>query len=312
MPLLAFNAAVWWYRKPAHASRLAQSRDWLINRIVESASITLSSIKPPKRKQKKKFDTVTVALEHDSLVTDAKENTAICYTDGSASPNPGPSGAGASIFLRNPDTLVDLGASLGRGTNNTAELFALGAIFVELSKICAKNHAITSAVVFSDSKLALGAAASKKTPLTNSSITRALRLAFVEVSARIDVQLHWIHGHADIGGNERVDRISKRFASVPFNDVLMAFDPSFPSQVSSSCWNWGFPLCGLTLNLFTSLLPTPAVLPSQHVSCDFHIVNLPDSSTPRPHATRRSARVLIRNCRPLDDGGGLDYKHDNL
>ena len=48
-PLLAFNFAVWKFRQPAHAAHSANTRDWLINRVVESAAVCLSSIKPKVR-----------------------------------------------------------------------------------------------------------------------------------------------------------------------------------------------------------------------------------------------------------------------
>ena len=141
------------------------------------------SIKAPKRKKRAQFDTETIALEHDIILADINTFSALCYTDGSASPNPGPCGAGATIFLRNPDRIIDLGASLGRGTNNYAELYALGTLFEQLTSLKIENPTLYSAHVFSDSKLALGAAVSRKSPLTNSLITRGLRLAYDSVVA---------------------------------------------------------------------------------------------------------------------------------
>ncbi len=135
-----------------------------------------------------------------------------CYTDGSASPNPGPSGAGACIFLFDPDLVIDLGSSLGLGTNNTAELYALGMLFVELSKLVVRSPDITIAHIFCDSKLALLAAVSKKPHITNGSITRAVRIAFNALPPSLKVELHWIRGHSGVGGNERVDKISKAYA----------------------------------------------------------------------------------------------------
>jgi hypothetical protein len=133
---------------------------------VELASGLLSSIKPKARKRKKFIDKAAESVTHNERVTTMKGNTAICYSDGSASPNPGPCGAGASIFYRDPDTVLDFGASLGRGTNNIAELCGLGIIFSRLILLHSTCPVITRAVVFCDSKLALRAATSNKEPIS--------------------------------------------------------------------------------------------------------------------------------------------------
>ena len=62
-------------------------------------------------------------------------NVAICYTDGSASPNPGPAGAGACIFLMDPDTLYDLTLSIGFTSNNIAEIVALDLCLYQLIEL---------------------------------------------------------------------------------------------------------------------------------------------------------------------------------
>ena len=160
--------------------------EWMIDRIVEMAQLCFVSIKPKGRKQKKPVDSVLKRLAHDSRVERMDSDTVLCYSDGSASPT-GPCGAGVSIFLRDPDRVVDYGASLGRDTNNFAELFGLGIIFTELIFLQASNTHLKKAVVFCDSKLALRAATSRKKPLTNCSITRALRVVFQTVSKHFSI-----------------------------------------------------------------------------------------------------------------------------
>ena len=60
-----------------------------------------------------------------SFLESPPEDAAVYYTDGSASPNPGPCGAG---FFRPEGPLAECSAatSLGRGTNNIGELYAMG------------------------------------------------------------------------------------------------------------------------------------------------------------------------------------------
>ena len=73
-------------------------------------------------------------------------------------------GGGTSIFLRDPDVVVDCGASLGRGTNNVGELYALGMAFSQLAQIARLTSHIRRVVVFCDSKLALRACVSSRSP----------------------------------------------------------------------------------------------------------------------------------------------------
>jgi len=231
-------------------------------------------------------------FEHDELVEVAKSNILLCYSDGSASPNPGPCGAGASIFLANPDSLFDFGFSLGRATNNFAELYALGIVLTEIVKLRRVHPCIDTAVIFSDSKLALNAATSRKIPLTNGPITRALRKVFeFAVSVGISVNLHWIRGHSSIGGNERVDRLSKRYAAVSGNDKLIPFDGLFISHGATSSWFPGFPLSSLPVDVFKLNLPIPFVPVAPPV-----VTHIP-VSTIRAVGSRSSARLaaLIHN-----------------
>ena len=72
-------------------------------------------------------------LAYSLVVAAAPQRSVFCFTDGSASPNPGPSGAGAAVFLRKADgqaEVIDLGVPLGWGTNNHAEIFAIGMVLV--------------------------------------------------------------------------------------------------------------------------------------------------------------------------------------
>jgi ribonuclease HI len=235
----------------------------LIARILELAHSFFSSIKRPVSKRKKKFDITTVSVDHDDLVRQASADTVICYSDGSASPNPGPCGAGVTLFLRDPDLIFDHGASLGLGSNNYAELYALGVIFVQILDFRTRYPRIDSAIVFSDSKLALNAAVTRKAPLTNGPIIRALRRAHDAVLAGgIKLTLQWIRGHASIGGNERVDKISKAYAGVPHNSTPTPFRDNFSSHLTCSSWSPGFPLTALPSSVFLRNLPHPTSAPS--------------------------------------------------
>ena len=316
-PLLAFNFAVWRYREPAHAAKDAQSPQWVAQRIFELASTLLRRIKAPTRKRKNNFDNNAIADDHSASLVEAGPAAVICYTDGSASPNPGPSGAGASLFLPSPGAIHDLGASLGHGTNNGAELYALGMLLTHLRTLSARSPRINNAIVFSDSRYALNAATAKKPPLTNIPICLALRKAYTATCALINVQLRWVRGHAAIGGNERVDRISKRFAEASANGAAFPFDPSFPSSFSSLMCPLPFPISSLLSFFFLTRLPSPPLHVTPVVPSSAPTVAHPISRARKLSATcggtRKSSRIASMNNHfvPVAAASSeeLDFKH---
>jgi hypothetical protein len=72
--------------------------------------------------------------------------------------------------------------------------------------------------------------------------------------------LIWIRGHAQFGGNERVDRISKVFASIANNHVPRTVFDSFPASSVSRSWEQGFPLTALPVDVFLLNLPSSPTL----------------------------------------------------
>jgi ribonuclease HI/exonuclease III len=251
LPVLAFNFAVWKFRKPVLAAREWQSVEWIIERICELATNYLKlSHRSCKKKPVKKHAVITSYLNiHDDLLLSFNTDTVFCYTDGSAVPNPGPCGAGASLFFCNPDVVCDAGLSLGLGTNNIAELAALYICLTELLK-AHKSRLFSRAVVFSDSRYALRLATSGKKPSANINLVKLLRAVHTEACSAFKVELHWVKGHSHFGGNLRVDSISKHFASQAGH---IATDPVqlLPNYVTlSRPWHLGFPLCTIPLHFF--------------------------------------------------------------
>ena len=141
------------------------SDEWRADRLSELA-FTLTLRKSTK-KLKLSHDNDSV-LEHDSIVALAKSNDLLCYTDGSASPNPGPSGAGVCLFNLADSTVTDIGLPLGFSTNNVAELVAIGLILQELLDsfplLITKPGRV---LIFTDSLYASSAVQSSKAPLAH-------------------------------------------------------------------------------------------------------------------------------------------------
>ena len=254
--VLAFNFAVWKYRLPAHAAKLERSGEWLVNRLVETARSCLSACPVPKSKKRTHLlDPFADVSLHNLTVLNAPPDCALCYTDGSASPNPGPSGAGVSFFIPSRNCFIDLGASLGLGTNNAAELHALGSALTFIPHIIL-TYSIRHFFIFSDSKFALNATTSKNHPLVNREAVLLLRKTYKEVNKVCSLQLHWVRGHTAIGGNERVDKIAKRFASASLGSTTFTPYQFFFSQ-HSHLFSFFCPIIDLPSSFFSNKLPVP-------------------------------------------------------
>ena len=182
LPILAFNHAVWQFRRPALAARDCKGSDWVVARIVELATNNIlyaSNFHKTKSVRSKSIS------PHDSLTSTIDPGIAICYTDGSAVPNPGPCGAGTSIFLNSPDIVIDAGVSLGHSTNNVAELAALAICLAELIDVF-KKRTLSKALIFSDSSYAIKLANSKAKPSSNVNLVFLLRNTLCEAQKLSD------------------------------------------------------------------------------------------------------------------------------
>lgn len=307
IPVLAFNLAVWKFRLPAAASRLVSSASWLLNKLVDLASTLHSSIKVKKKRKLPlpPFPEVVdlSAVNHDSLVRQVAPDVVVAYTDGSALVNPGHCGAGVSIFLQGPDLVLDFGEALGPGTNNVAELWALGVCLTEIAKLKSLSPSINKALVFCDSQYALQAASSTKKPLSNCKLVLLLRKTYASSTSLLPIHLHWIRGHCAVGGNERVDRISKAFSRISTDNSTPALHlnpSSFSSSNISSLWLPGFPLTSLPLHCFTavpSFSPRPPVLPVAAPHAFVEAVAAPPRLRKRPRPSGTISPPARRSCR---------------
>lgn len=255
--VISFNFAVWKYRKPAQASNPENTREWLINRITELAKSSLAPRSKKASKKKHQYDPLADAALHNKIILNAPISSAFCYTDGSASPNPGPCGSGVSFFLPARDLILDMGSSLGVGSNNYAELYALGMALSYIPLLVA-NHRIDSVYLFSDSKLALNAATSNSASLAHPVISASLKKLYRTALEICSLELHWIRGHSAIGGNERVDRISKNFATS--SSTPAHFSLSFPCIERFTHFPFHFPIIDLPISFFHNNALSPRSL----------------------------------------------------
>jgi ribonuclease HI len=143
-----------------------------------------------------------------SVISKIPASSTIIYTDGSAIPNPGPAGSGC--LIQRPDSLhlphVYLYASIGVGTNNLGEAWAIG---MALTHFYAHNPTVTC-VILTDSELCIRAIKNgfSNHPPLNCLIQRILSL--LRDHPDHYVKLFWVPGHVDVTGNEMADRLANK------------------------------------------------------------------------------------------------------
>ncbi len=137
-------------------------------------------------------------LEH--LPTSPASNSALAYSDGACSGNPGPAGLGV-VVLTELERL-ELSEYLGQGTNNVAELMAV------LRAIEAVDPAVPL-VVYTDSRYAIGVVQQGWKAKANTELVAALRRSIVGR----EVELRYVPGHAGIELNERADVLARQAVS---------------------------------------------------------------------------------------------------
>jgi len=131
------------------------------------------------------------------------------FTDGSASPNPGPGGWGV-VWVVDDEIVAQKSGRDPDTTNNRMELMAL----IEAVKLVPES---TPATLYSDSNLAVRtinewAAGWKRRgwkrktgPVENLDLVREL---FELVQGRPELELHWIKAHVGHRWNEYADRLA--------------------------------------------------------------------------------------------------------
>jgi ribonuclease HI len=143
-----------------------------------------------------------IAKVKQTLAT-AKPSTILAYTDGSANPNPGPAGAG--FFLVHGQHTHAAYTSLGTGTNNIGELYAIGMACDHI--IFNQNnfpHGTNTNIIFlTDSLYAIGVLTGGWRATSNLALIKAVK----DKLNRLPFPYQFIYcpGHCGIYGNEQAD-----------------------------------------------------------------------------------------------------------
>ena len=167
----------------------------------------------------------------NSLISNLPTGSVYAFTDGSADPNPGPTGAGVAIFKKNyhEDThIASLTAALGHGNNNTGELFAVG-IALDYFRTINTNQNFH---IFTDSNIVRGAMEEGwGVGSTNTSLLHAVRRARRTITTNT-ITTNWIPGHSGVAQNDLADT----FAGI--GSVKAADFPDF--NIDYNCEDFNF------------------------------------------------------------------------
>jgi len=128
--------------------------------------------------------------------TSPAPNSALAYSDGACSGNPGPAGLGVVVVTEGER--IELSEYLGHATNNVAELTAV------LRAIEAIDPAMPL-VVYTDSRYAIGVVQQGWKAKANTELVAELRRSIVGRK----VELRYVPGHAGVELNERADVLAR-------------------------------------------------------------------------------------------------------
>ena len=140
----------------------------------------------------------------ESFLSSPPPDAALYFTDGSASPNPGPCGAGC-YRAKGPLPELYAATSLGHGTNNIGELYALGMAL----RCIIDSPPVEFSVIFTDSDYAHGLLERNNRVGLNRVIILALKRLLLEARATGIVHISWIKAHAGFHGNKMADQLAK-------------------------------------------------------------------------------------------------------
>lgn len=127
----------------------------------------------------------------------------LAYTDGSGTIAERPCGAGVCVYDRG-EVILEVSRHLGLGTNNRAELSAIGLALVVTADPPLSAREL---VIRSDSEYAIGAvtrAGDTDAHRPNAKLINHIRGLLRARPARIE----WVKGHSKIEGNERADHLA--------------------------------------------------------------------------------------------------------
>jgi ribonuclease HI len=144
-----------------------------------------------------------------TLLRSLPPEAVICYTDGSALNNPGPCGAAAVVHFPDMpgDSLLEESASLGLGTNQIGELFAIHLAADILAQKATPPEAPIH--ILTDSQYVVGLFAGGWQSEAHRTLVGTLKERLAHWT---NISFHWVGGHTGLAGNERADTLANAAA----------------------------------------------------------------------------------------------------
>lgn len=214
-----FNGVVWfercyYFKMMSVAPPLQEATNWL----ADIAALDLLSAYGPKKAsglgsagKRTAAQKVAAVAYGAKLLADILPNSLVAFTDGSANPNPGPSGAGAFLYdNEKPGWDTERFAALGHGTNNLGELWAVGlALQAAHARILAHpHHTYKQLYIYTDSQFTKGILTLGWRSSQHSALARVLKQFIRDFP--IQVFIEWVPAHVGIPQNERADALAEQ------------------------------------------------------------------------------------------------------
>ena len=147
----------------------------------------------------------------EAVLAGMKEDSVCAFTDGSALGNPGPTGAGACIYMSGLQSVpIQLKRPVGPHSNNyVGEIHGL---HLALQFLLDDKTTGKEIHVFVDCQPALNAIFSEDLPKKNMALVAETRQILHSLTRTNRVITHWTPGHKKIEGNENADKLAKEAA----------------------------------------------------------------------------------------------------
>lgn len=161
-------------------------------------------------KTRNSADQARARVDHQRLVASFAGDSIVAYTDGSCSGPAGPTGSGAHIRVQNRPE-VQITDSVGIGTNNTAEMFAILLVVRYLLSISRYLRPPVVVHVCSDSQYCLSVLTLGYTATADHVLVAEVKDSLARWrSLGHSVKFHWTPGHCGINGNEIADDLANK------------------------------------------------------------------------------------------------------
>jgi ribonuclease HI len=217
---MAFNSAVWTDRCNFFISQGASERlnvEDAAHRLARTAALGFLGATSKKPKgfgragSRSDLQTSLARSYAQDLLSKIPSGAVVAFTDGASRGNPGPAGAGSTLYIKDGITMPrDDFTPLGNNTNNLSELWAIGMAIDRLSQLPPEGRPYALNIL-TDSSYSIGCLSLGYVSKTNKDVVRALRqkIKSSKSSLILDViTFHWVPGHAGLPGNELADHLA--------------------------------------------------------------------------------------------------------